>query len=207
MFVIVLFILILNIVSILLIYRCLTGVEKKERFIFLAAGIAIMYMLTSFVYWISTRNVEITQVSQTGKDLITFLFVPINGILILPLLAKSYAKYRVRNLSKKILINRGIVLGVFLLILLVIECIYFENIQDGVVNLIKEQNLYQEEAEQNDSNVTDENSISTNDIANQIEVNTINETNEVNEVNTVNELSTNSIDGSTPVNEVVNMTE
>lgn len=207
MFVIVLFILILNIVSILLIYRCLTGVEKKERFIFLAAGIAIMYMLTSFVYWISTRNVEITQVSQTGKDLITFLFVPINGILILPLLAKSYAKYRVRNLSKKILINRGIVLGVFLLILLVIECIYFKNIQDGVVNLIKEQNLYQKEAEQNDSNVTDENSISTNDIANQIEVNTINETNEVNEVNTVNELSTNSIDGSTPVNEVVNMTE
>ena len=207
MFVIVLFILLLNIVSILLIYRCLTGVEKKERFIFLAAGIAIMYMLTSFVYWISTRNVEITQVSQTGKDLITFLFVPINGILILPLLAKSYAKYRVRNLSKKILINRGIVLGVFLLILLVIECIYFENIQDGVVNLIKEQNSYQEEAEQNDSNVTDENSISTNDIANQIEVNTINETNEVNEVNTVNELSTNSIDGSTPVNEVVNMTE
>ena len=207
MFVIVLFILILNIVSILLIYRCLTGVEKKERFIFLAAGIAIMYMLTSLVYWISTRNVEITQVSQTGKDLITFLFVPINGILILPLLAKSYAKYRVRNLSKKILINRGIVLGVFLLILLVIECIYFENIQDGVVNLIKEQNSYQEEAEQNDSNVTDENSISTNDIANQIEVNTINETNEVNEVNTVNELSTNSIDGGMPVNEEVNVTE
>lgn len=207
MFVIVLFVLILNIVSILLIYRCLTGVERKERFIFLAAGIAIMYMLTSFIYWISTRNVEITQVSQTGKDLIIFLFVPINGILILPLLAKSYAKYRGSNLSKRILINRGMVLGVFLIILLIIECVYFKNIQDGVVNLIKEQNLYQEEAGQNNSNVTDENSINSNDIANQIEVNTINETNEVNELNTVNELSTNSIDGSTPVNEVVNMTE
>ena len=207
MFVIILFILILNIVSILLIYRCLTGVEKKERFIFLAAGIAIMYMLTSFVYWISTRNVEITQVSQTGKDLITFLFVPINGILILPLLAKSYAKYRGNNLRKRILINRGFVLTLFLIILLIVEGVYFKNILDGVVDLIKEQNLYQEEAGQSDSNVVDGNSVNTNDIANQIEVNTINETNEVNEVNTVNELSTNSIDGGTPVNEEVNMTE
>ena len=111
------------------------------------------------------------------------------------------------GIRKRILINRGFVLALFLIILLIVEGIYFKNILDGVVDLIKEQNLYQEEAGQSDSNVIDGNSVNTNDIANQIEVNTINETNEVNEVNTVNKLSTNSIDGGTPVNEEVNMTE
>ena len=33
------------------------------------------------------------------KNLITFLFVPINGIVVLPILAKSYAKYKIGNLK------------------------------------------------------------------------------------------------------------
>ena len=90
MLIIILFILILNIVSILLMYRSLTDRTPKEKLIFIAIGIAIMYMLTSVVYWISTRNVEITEVSDVGKDLIIFLFVPINGIIVLPLFARSF---------------------------------------------------------------------------------------------------------------------
>ena len=196
MFIIILFILIFNIVSILLIYRCLLGIEKKERFIFLATGVAIIYMLTSISYWISTQNVEITEVSETGKDMIIFLFVPINGILILPLIAKSYAKYRANNLRKKILTNRCMVLGAFLLILLVIECIYFKNIQDGVVNLIKEQSAYQQEENQN-NNMIASNSITQEEVNNNLS----------NEINAVNEIKQNSLDGNTLINEVANMVE
>ena len=73
MIIIILFIIILNAVSILLMYRSLNNLTSKEKLIYIAAGTVIMYLLTSLVYWISTRNIEITEVSSTGKDLIIFL--------------------------------------------------------------------------------------------------------------------------------------
>lgn len=139
MLVILLFIIILNIVSIVLMYYCLGELGKKEKIIFIAAGTAIMYMLTSFVYWLSTKDIEITSVSERGKDLITFLFVPINGLITLPLLAKSYFKYKIGGIDMPILRNRAIVILILLVIILVIECTYFKNIQQQVVDLLIEQ--------------------------------------------------------------------
>lgn len=144
MFVILLFIIILNIVSIILMYYCLSDLGKKEKLIFIAAGTAIMYLLTSFVYWLSTKDIEITSVSERGKDLITFLFVPINAILTLPLLAKSYFKYKIGGIDMPILRNRTVVILIILVILLVIECTYFKNIQQQVVDLLMKQQSTQE---------------------------------------------------------------
>ena len=133
MLIIILFILILNVVSILLMYRSLNNRNSKEKLIFIAMGIALMYILTSVVYWISTRNIEMTEVSDLGKDLIIFLFVPINGIIVLPLFARTYCKFKDGGISGTILKNRGIVLGIVLLILLIVECSYFENIKNQIV--------------------------------------------------------------------------
>ena len=183
MLVIILFILILNVVSILLMYRCLVNSDRKEKLIFIAAGTALMYILTSIVYWISTRGIEITEVSQTGKDLIIFAFVPINGIIILPLFAKSFTKFKDRKISGTVLRNRGIVLGVVLLILLILECIYFKNIQEQVVNYITEQNRVENEQNeagslgQENENLNDVNIKNTNLIgstANVIDIDEIN---------------------------------
>ena len=196
MLVILLFIIILNIVSIVLMYYSLGDLSKKEKLIFIAAGTAIMYVIISVVYWFSTRNIEITEVSERGKDLITFLFVPINGILVLPLFAKSYQKLKYGNIDGKILRNRGIFIGIFLLIILIIECIYFKNIQEQVVNLLVEQQ--QNTIEQENSNVnqiiesnTLEDIETINQISNELVQNNIDEeiTNEVNNAESENNLS------------------
>lgn len=215
MLVIILFILILNIVSILLMYRTLTDRTPKEKLVFIAIGIALMYMLTSFVYWISTRNIEITEVSDVGKDLIIFLFVPINSIILLPIFARSYCKYKDGGINGTVFRNRGIVLGVILLILLIIECSYFENIQNQVVKMITDKNnqVEQETANQlevEQSNIiTNDTTDSVNQIANTLESNEVDENNSIenemdentkqtNENNTVNEVI---------ANEMANVTE
>lgn len=158
MLVIILFILILNIISILLMYRCLVNSERKEKLIFIAAGTALMYILTSVVYWISTRNIEITEVSQYGKDLIIFAFVPVNGILILPFFAKSFSKFKSGKIDGKILRNRGIVLAVFLIALLIIECVYFKTIQEQVVDFINEQRNSQVQSQEENQDESQEES-------------------------------------------------
>lgn len=207
MLIIVLFIIILNAVSIILMYRSLNNISQKEKLIYIAAGTVLMYFLTSIIYWISTRNIEITEVSRTGKDLIIFLFVPINGIVVLPIFAKSYCKFRDNKLSSRVFRNRGIALGIILLIILIIECAYFENIQKQVEIMINEKNskYYQIEqealnmiAEANSIDGENTNDINTNDTnlqSNLIEVETTNDitNSQANEGNSIEGNITNSV--------------
>ena len=195
MIIIILFIIILNAVSILLMYRSLNNLTSKEKLIYIAAGTVIMYLLTSLVYWISTRNIEITEVSSTGKDLIIFLFVPINGIVVLPLFAKSYSKFRANKLSSRVLRNRGIALGLILLIMLIIECAYFENVQKQVENMINDKNSKYYQIQQDALNIIAEanevegestNGASSNTVANVIGVTNQVKGGEINE-NTIEE--------------------
>lgn len=192
MAVLLLFILIFNIVSIVLMYYCLGDIEKKEKIIFIAVGTGIMYILTSIVYWISTMGIEITEVSETGKNLITFLFVPVNGLIILPILAKSYVKLKYGNISNKVFANRILVLAVLLIIILIIECNYFRQIQEQVVNLIKNNTDIQQETNTNQlSDETNNNSLD--NLNNQITEDVVNEVNTIIQKNTITE--TNIING------------
>lgn len=134
--IVLLFIVLLNVVAIALTYYCLENTEKKEKVIFIAVGIAIMYIFTSIAYWLSTKNIELKDVSELGKNLITFLFVPINGLIILPIFSKSYIKYKRGKLKREYLRNRIIALVLLLLGLLIIECMYFADIQNRVVEMV-----------------------------------------------------------------------
>ena len=85
------FILILNVVSIVLTYHFLgKDMDKKSKGIFIVIGIAFIYLLVSLVYWLGTMNIDLGVDGDTGKDLITFTFVPVNSIIIMPFLANSY---------------------------------------------------------------------------------------------------------------------
>ena len=139
------FILVLNVVAIVLTYHCLTNMEQKDKIVFIAVGIAIIYGLTSFVYWISTKDIAIKEVSETGKNYITFLFVPINSLIVLPLIAKSYDKYKMGYLAKDKLRNRIIVLGIILIIVLVWERSYFSDIQNSIISQIEQENIKRNE--------------------------------------------------------------
>ena len=221
MLVILLFIIILNIVSIVLMYYCLADLTKKEKLIYIAAGTALMYILTTIVYWISTRGIEMTEVSEMGKNLITFLFVPINGIIILPLFAKSYYNYKMGGLDGSVLKKRAMVLGVILLIILIIECIYFKNIQEQVVNLINEQRaadtaqdaeqpqlpngitgIYITEGNEIEGNeIGVENQVVVNDTENDADANSTTENNADENTTSDNEVEENSVDGSSETTE------
>lgn len=184
---ILLFIFILNVVAIVLTYKFLPDMEKRDRIIFVGVGIAIIYMLTSLVYWISTKNVKIEEVSNMGKNIITFMFVPINSIAVLPIIAKSYNKYKIGRLATDKLRNRVIAISIPLIIILIIECVYFKNIQDSVVKLI-EQNAASNADKQIIVNMLNEQT--TNETANETENNQESQANEM--ANTATE-QTNSV--------------
>jgi hypothetical protein len=131
-------ILALNAVAIFLMYRFLgTNIEKKEKWIFIAVGIAFMYMLVSFVYWLSTKDIDLGTNSNLASNFITFTFVPVNSILILPFLASSYRYWKEGRLKPEKFRNRIILAVIILLIVLVIEFFYFQDIQNGILSLVQ----------------------------------------------------------------------
>lgn len=72
-------ILVLNVVAVYLVYRFLgTQLEKKEKWIFIIAGVAIMYLIVTAVYGISTKDIDLGKAASTTRNLITFAFVPVN---------------------------------------------------------------------------------------------------------------------------------
>ncbi len=137
-------ILVLNLVAIGLTYRFLgVAFEKKEKFIFITVGIAIMYMLVAATYWLSTKNMQFAGNAGMGtaQSLITFTFVPINMILTLPILASSYRAYKEGRLKAQNFKNRLIALAIILVIILIIEFFYFKDIQSGIIELINKANI------------------------------------------------------------------
>lgn len=131
-------ILILNLVAIFLTNRFLgKAMPKKERWIFIIVGIAIMYILVSGVFWLSTKDIEISSNSSLGSNFITFTFVPVNSILILPFLARSYQYWKEGRLKTEVFRNRGILLAVLLVIILIIEFFYFKDILNGILSLVQ----------------------------------------------------------------------
>lgn len=131
-------ILALNILAIFMTYKFLgSEMSKKEKLIFIAVGIAIMYLTVSFVYWLSTKNVQLEAIKDTGKKIITFTFVPINSIITLPFFAKTYKKFKIGAMDQQKFKKYVIATVATLAIVLIIEFFYFQNIQNGILNIIQ----------------------------------------------------------------------
>ena len=131
-------ILLLNVVAIFMTYKFLgNDFEKKEKSIFIVVGIAIMYMIVSLVYWLSTRGINLETNNEMGKNFIIFTFVPINSMLILPFLASSYKFFKQGRLKKQNFKNRIILLCVIFIIALVLEFFYFKDIQNSILSMIQ----------------------------------------------------------------------
>jgi hypothetical protein len=199
---ILLFVVILNALCIFLMFKFLKNIDKKEKFIFIVAGVAIVYVLTLFAHWVSTIGLDEMYKTGTGKDLVIFLFAPINGLIVLPALANSYYSYKENKLSLNILFKRVSVLLIPLIIAVVLECIFIKNVQVPVTNMVSESRKFKYEEYVNE---IENNKIIENDISNEVINDTENDiTNEV--ANAISEDETNDIDEGTNIlkNETTN---
>ena len=96
-----------------------------------------MYLLVSFVYWLSTKGMDLGKITDTGKNFITFTFVPINSMVVLPFLAKSYKHFKQSRLKQDKLKKRIILISIILIVVLIIEFFYFKDIQNGILSIIQ----------------------------------------------------------------------
>lgn len=123
-----------NAVALLLVYQFVKRLTKMDKIIFIAACFAICYALVSITYWISGFGID-DEVNEAAKTFITYVFVPVNIILLAPFVATKYSKWRANEIDKEEFIKRLITIGIVAIIILTVECIYFKNIKQNIMDM------------------------------------------------------------------------
>lgn len=147
-----------NIIAIAITYQIIKKMPKRNKIIFLAISVAIMYILVSIVYWISGFGID-AKIHSALKNFVTYLFVPINVVLFVPYFALQYKKFIHKQLKVEQFSKKLSILVTILIVVLVVEYFYFVNIQKNVKNI-------QENAQQTQSNEIQSNEIQSNEVQN-----------------------------------------
>lgn len=124
-------ILFVNAIAITLVYQFIKRLPKMEKIIFIGASFAIMYVLVSISYWISSFGIEET-VNEALKSFIIYIFVPVNVIILIPFVARKYYKWRQNETDKENLIKRVIIVSIVGVIILAVQTIYFKQIKKNI---------------------------------------------------------------------------
>ena len=132
------FIILANLVSILLIYNSFDrNMEKTKKLMYTMISMGVMYILILIVYFFSSIGLS-KEATSGAKDMITFTFVPVNAIILLPFLMRSFSKRKNKAITTDQLNKRTIIVIIIGVFLLIGEFFYFRNIQKGIVQLVEQ---------------------------------------------------------------------
>ena len=156
---ILLFILVANIVSILLIYHSFDkNIEKTKRLLYTMIAMGVVYIIVLIVYFFSSIGID-KRIATQAKQTIVFTFVPVNSIIVIPFMLRSFNKRKDREITGEQLNKRAVVMFIIAVVIVVSEFFYFRNIEKGIGRIIEQQ-----EATNNTANIAVENQISNSEI-------------------------------------------
>ena len=180
-----LFILVANVVGLLLVYHSFDNrIAKNKKLMYTMICFGIMYIITLITYFFSSLGIDNKSVSNSSKDMITFTFVPINTIIILPILIRAFNNRKINKISINQLNRISMLIIIITIILIILEFFCFRNIQKGIIDIFNdkqnEMNLNtQIENNQMNSNIEQNNetnaNIENNSVKTNIEQNNISE--------------------------------
>ena len=108
------------------------------RISFLGVGTLFITIITLLIFQISKIGVTYPKEEMIGevRKIVLLMFIPINGLIVLTQSASSFAQIKSGIVTKKKMNKRIKILAIIFAILIILECIYFKNIQNGIINLI-----------------------------------------------------------------------
>lgn len=136
---ILLFILVANIVSILLIYHSFDkNIEKTKRLLYTMIAMGVVYIIVLIVYFFSSIGID-KRIATQAKQTIVFTFVPVNSIIVIPFMLRSFNKRKDREITGEQLNKRAVVMFIIAVAIVVSEFFYFRNIEKGIGRIIEQQ--------------------------------------------------------------------
>lgn len=148
------FIFLANLVAILLLYYSWNkNFDKKNRALYTMIGIGVMYIGILIIYWLSSIGIDSSKVSESSRNMITFAFVPVNTIIILPFLVRSYGKVKYNEMKMSKFQKRVTIMAILILIIFISEFFYFRNVQKQILDMANQSNVANSQSANNTDNI------------------------------------------------------
>ncbi len=115
-----------------------TFVEMPTRISFMLIGTLFVIFITFILFTFSSIGVDYPRQEMLGqvRKMILLVFVPINGFIILPQVINLISSIKEGALSKDETERKLRIISIIFIVLVIFECIYFKNIQSGIINYI-----------------------------------------------------------------------
>lgn len=127
------FIVIMNLASILVIFKALSNIELKNKIILVAIGEIVMYVILYIVYSISSAGAN-ELVVNSSRQIILFTLLPINIVCLEFPLMLTLKKLQQGDIDDSQFKKRMTICLIVCIIVMVLEFVYIKDIQAGISN-------------------------------------------------------------------------
>ena len=109
-----------------------------SRASYILVGSIFITVVTLVIFEISKMGVIYPKDEMIGevRKIILLIFVPVNGLIVLTQSASVFSQVKSGMVSKEDMSKRIRILAVVFIIMIIIECIYFKSIQNGMIRII-----------------------------------------------------------------------
>ncbi len=118
-------------------WQSLSLIERPKKLIFILLGTIIVYGITFIVFQITKGNITYPDIELQAQvqNILILIFTGINGIIVLPQIAKIADKIIGNEVEKEKIQKRILILALIFIICLIFESGYMKDIQEGIINI------------------------------------------------------------------------
>lgn len=112
--------------------------DNKVKILYMVVLLVIILICTLITFYISATGVEYENTKMIGniRNMILAVFVPVNGLIVMPYLANLLSKIGSNSITQEKFKKRLVILVITFFVILIFECSYFESTQLGILKLI-----------------------------------------------------------------------
>lgn len=112
-------------------------INKTKKVITIAILLIIIYVITLIIFNISKSNINYNrqEALQAVQNVLVFLFTLINGLIVMPFIAKILNKIHENEISEINARKNFIIILIIFVIIIIFECGYLRDTQQGILNI------------------------------------------------------------------------
>lgn len=121
----------------------LGDIEKIKKIITMIVLFVLIYIVTLIVFNISKSDIlyNSKEAMENVKTILVLLFTMVNGLIIMPFIAKILNKISYNDIDYKDAKKSFLVIFILFIIVIIFECGYLKDIQNGILNVYNKATL------------------------------------------------------------------
>ena len=115
----------------------LGNIENKRKIFTIVGLLLVSFLVTLVIFNISKKDIfyDFQAEMESVRTVLVTLFTIINGLIIMPAIAKIIGKVNDKEIKKEQANKRLAIIIIVFIIILFVECGYLKNIQQGILNI------------------------------------------------------------------------